>query len=339
MQIQDAIRALVAGRDLPQNEAALVMEQIMTGEASPAQIASLLTALHLKGETDAEIAGMAEVMREKAVHVYHWMPVLDTCGTGGDSANTFNISTAAAFVAAGAGVTIAKHGNRAMSSRCGSADVLEGLGVMIDLQAEDVSRCLEEAGVGFMFAPNFHPAMRYAGPVRRDIGIRTIFNILGPLANPAHAEYQVVGVATPELAEKLAKALARMNTHHALVVHGDDGLDELSISGSSTVWEVLAGQPPRRFEVVPHELGLTIAPREAIAGGTVEENVRTVRALLAGEDRGPRREVVLLNAAAGLVAADRAADLREGLALAAAALDNGSAAQRLERLVRVSQSV
>lgn len=338
MQIQDAIKALVAGRDLQQNEAALVMEQIMTGEASPAQIASLLTALHLKGETDAEIAGMAEVMREKSVHVYHGMPVLDTCGTGGDAANTFNISTAAAFVAAGAGVTVAKHGNRAMSSRCGSADVLEGLGVVIDLAPEDVSRCLEEAGVGFMFAPNFHPAMRYAGPVRREIGIRTVFNVLGPLANPAHAEYQVVGVATPALAEKLANALSRMNTHHALVVHGNDGLDELSLSGPSTVWEVRAGQQPRRFEVVPRDLDLAVSSREAIAGGTVQENVRTVRAILAGEERGPRRDVVLINAAAGLVAADRAEDLREGLAIAAAALDDGSATERLERLIRVSQS-
>src|SRR5918997_5500424 len=245
MNIQDAIKALVARRDLEQNEAALVMEQIMTGEASAAQIASFLTALHLKGETDAEIAGMAEVMREKAVHVYHWMPVLDTCGTGGDASNTFNISTAAAFVAAGAGATVAKHGNRAMSSRCGSADVLEGLGVAIELDANGVARCLDEAGIGFMFAQKFHPAMRFAGPVRREIGIRTAFNVLGPLANPARAEFQVVGVAAAPLAEKLANALSRMGTRHALVVHGTDGLDELSLSAPSMIWEVSSGRPAR----------------------------------------------------------------------------------------------
>src|SRR5919202_6367110 len=215
MNIQDAIKALVAGRDLQQTEAALVMEQIMTGEATAAQIGAFLTALHLKGETDAEIAGMAEVMREKAVQVHHSGPVLDTCGTGGDAANTFNISTAAAFVAAGAGVTVAKHGNRAMSSRCGSADALEGLGVVIELDAEGVTRCLEEARIGFMFAPKFHPAMRYAGPVRREIGIRTAFNILGPLTNPARARHQVLGVANADLAEKLARALARLGSLHA----------------------------------------------------------------------------------------------------------------------------
>ena len=338
MHIQDAIKAIVAGRDLEQSSAALVTEQIMTGEATPAQIAAFLTALHLKGETDAEIAGMAEVMREKAVHVPHAMPVLDTCGTGGDAANTFNISTAAAFVAAGAGVTVAKHGNRAMSSKCGSADVLEGLGVRIELDAEEVAYCLEEAGIGFMYAPKFHPAMRYAGPVRREIGIRTAFNVLGPLANPARAEFQVVGVATAPLAEKLANALARMGTRHALVVHGSDGLDELSLSAPSMVWEVRAGTAPRRFDVDPAELGLTAAPREALLGGTVAENVAILEALLDGSERGPRREIVLLNAAAGLVAAERAGDLQEGLMLAADAIDSGAARARLDRLVEVSQA-
>ncbi len=338
MNIQDAIKAIVAGRDLEQSEAALVMEQIMTGEATPAQIAAFLTALHLKGETDAEIAGMAEVMRDKAVHVPHSMPVLDTCGTGGDAANTFNISTAAAFVAAGAGVTVAKHGNRAMSSRCGSADVLEGLGVKIELDAEEVAYCLEEAGMGFMYAPKFHPAMRYAGPVRREIGIRTAFNVLGPLSNPARAEFQVVGVAAAPLAEKLANALGRMGTRHALVVHGNDGMDELSLSAPSTVWEVRAGQAPRRFEVDPAQLGLHPAPRDAILGGTVAENVATIQALLDGTECGPRRDIVLLNAAAGLVAAEQAGDLQEGLSIAAAAIDGGAARARLDRLVDASQA-
>jgi anthranilate phosphoribosyltransferase len=338
MNIQDAIKAIVAGRDLQQADAALVMEQIMTGEATPAQIAAFLTALHLKGETDAEIAGMAEVMRDKAVHVPHTMPVLDTCGTGGDGSNTFNISTAAAFVAAGAGVTVAKHGNRAMSSKCGSADVLEGLGVAIELDAEGVSRCLQDAGIGFMYAQKFHPAMRYAGPVRREIGIRTAFNVLGPLANPARAEYQVVGVASAPLASKLANALGRMGTLHALVVHGTDGMDELSISVPSMIWEVRAGQTPRRFDVDPRDLGLSLAPSETLQGGTIAENVATITALLQGSETGPRRDVVLLNAAAGLVAADRATDLREGIQLAAESLARGAAQARLEQLVQVSQA-
>ncbi len=338
MNIQDAIKALVAGRDLQQTDAALVMEQIMTGEATPAQIAAFLTALHLKGETDAEIAGMAEVMRDKAVHVPHSSAVLDTCGTGGDASNTFNISTAAAFVAAGAGVAVAKHGNRAMSSKCGSADVLEGLGVAIELDAEGVAHCLQTAGIGFMYAQKFHPAMRYAGPVRREIGIRTAFNVLGPLANPARAEFQVVGVAAAPLADKLARALGRMGTRHALVVHGSDGLDELSISAPSMIWEVRAGHAPRRFDVEPGELGLAAAPLNALQGGTVAENVAAIRTILAGDESGPRRDVVLLNAAAGLVAADRAADLQEGLKLATESLASGAAQGRLHQLVQVSQA-
>jgi anthranilate phosphoribosyltransferase len=337
MQIQDAIKAVVSGRDLTQEEAAAVMEQIMTGEATPAQIAAFLTALHLKGETDSEIAGMAEVMREKAVRVHHDGPLLDTCGTGGDAANTFNISTAAAFVAAGAGATVAKHGNRAMSSRCGSADVLEGLGVEIELDAEGVARCLREAGIGFMFAQKFHPAMRYVGPVRREIGIRTAFNVLGPLTNPAHAEYQVLGVASVALAEKLARALSRMGTRHALVVHGTDGVDELSLTAPSIVWEVRAGEAPRRFEVAPESVGLTRAPREAVLGGSVAENVATVRGILAGEIGGPKRDIVLLNAAAALLAAERAADLAEGVAIARESLDSGAARQRMETMARVSR--
>lgn len=338
MNIQDAIKAVVLSRDLSQEEAAAVMEQIMTGEATPAQIAAFLTALHLKGETDAEIAGMAEVMRAKAVRVHHDAPVLDTCGTGGDSANTFNISTAAAFVAAGAGAIVAKHGNRAMTSKCGSADVLEGLGVNIELEAEGVARCLNEAGIGFMFAQKFHPAMRYVGPVRREIGIRTAFNVLGPLTNPAHAEYQVLGVAVAPLAEKLARALSRMGTRHALVVHGTDGVDEISLAAPSLVWEVRADKAPRLHEISPAALGLEGADREAIRGGTVADNVATVRGLLSGEILGPKRDIVLLNAAAALVAAERANDFTEGLALARTALDQGMAHERMERMVQASRA-
>ena len=338
MNIRDAISAVVAGRSLSQAEASAVMEAIMTGEATPAQVGAFLTALHLKGESDAEIAGMAEVMRQKATPVYVDGPVADTCGTGGDGAHTFNISTAAAFVAAGAGLTVAKHGNRAMSSLCGSADVLEGLGVKIELDAEGVARCLREAGIGFMYAPKFHPAMRFAGPVRREIGIRTVFNILGPLTNPAHARHQVLGVASEPLAEKLAHALSRLGLVHALVVHGDGGVDELTLSGPNLIFDVRAGQAPTRQTCSAAELGLQPAPQTALRGGDVATNVVIVRGVLDGSDRGPRRDVVLLNAAAALVAGDRAADLSAGLGLARTSIDDGHALERLIRLVAVSNA-
>jgi anthranilate phosphoribosyltransferase len=337
MPIRDYIIQLTRGKDLSQAQAAEAMEEIMTGVATPAQIAAFLTALHLKGETEAEIAGMAEVMREKSTPVHFDGPVLDTCGTGGDASGTFNISTVAAFVAAGSGVVVAKHGNRAMSSACGSADVLEGLGVNIELDAEGVARCLREAGIGFMFAPRFHPAMRYAGPVRREIGIRTAFNILGPLTNPARARHQVLGVADAALAEKLARALARLDTAHALVVHGHGGLDELALSGPNLLFEVRAGQQPRRFELSAAELGLEPAAKEAVLGGDVGANVATARALLQDADRGPKRDIVLLNAAAALVAADQANDMREALDLARENLESGRARDRMERMVAVSR--
>ena len=337
MPIRDQIVQLVRGRDLSQAEAAEAMEEIMTGVATPAQIAAFLTALHLKGETEAEIAGMAAVMRDKATPVHYDGAVLDTCGTGGDASGTFNISTTAAFVAAGAGAVVAKHGNRAMSSACGSADVLEALGVNIELDAEGVARCLRQAGIGFMFAPRFHPAMRYAGPVRREIGIRTAFNILGPLTNPARARHQVVGVADAALAEKLARALARLDTVHALVVHGHGGLDELALSGPNLAFEVRAGQEPRRSEISAAALGLAPAAREAVLGGDVAANVATARAIVGGEEQGPKRDIVLLNAAAALVAADRAGDLREGLDLARASLRSGAARERMERMVAASR--
>ncbi|RRR66148.1 MAG: anthranilate phosphoribosyltransferase [Candidatus Viridilinea halotolerans] len=338
MEMRAALNHIVAGRDLSQNEAAAVMEAIMGGTATSAQIAALLTALHLKGESDAEIAGMAEVMRAKATPVEFAGPVTDTCGTGGDGSHSFNISTAAALVAAGAGLVVAKHGNRAMSSRCGSADVLEGLGVKIDLDAAGVARCLREAGIGFMFAPQFHPAMRFVGPVRREIGIRTVFNLLGPLTNPARAQHQVLGVASAALAEKLARALSRMRTAHALVVHGDGGVDELSLSGPNLIFRVRGEQPPERIELHPNELGLAHAPSEALRGGDVTTNVAIVRAILQGNDTGPRRDVVLLNAAAALVAGHKAADFHEGLQLARQSLEAGHAQARLEQLVAVSQA-
>jgi anthranilate phosphoribosyltransferase len=337
MSIRDQIIQLTRGSDLTQEQAAAAMEEIMTGAATPAQIAAFLTVMHLKGETEAEIAGMAEVMRDKATHVHYDGPLLDTAGTGGDASGTFNISTTASFVAAGAGATVAKHGNRAASSACGSADVLEALGVNIELDAEGVARCLRAAGIGFMFAPKFHPAMRYAGPVRREIGIRTAFNILGPLTNPAHARHQLLGVPDAALAEKMARALARLDTAHALVVYGDGGLDELALSGPNLVFDVRGGQEPRRSEISAAELGLETAPKQAVLGGSAADNAATVRAILQGTQGGPRRDIVLLNAAAALVAADRAADLREGLESARASLHSHQALDRLEQMIATSQ--
>jgi anthranilate phosphoribosyltransferase len=332
--IREAIAALVDGRSLTESQAAAVMDEIMSGEATPAQFGAFVTALRLKGETVDEIAGMARVMRDKARRVHVEGPLLDTCGTGGDASGSFNVSTAAAFVAAGAGARVAKHGNRAMTSRCGSADVLEALGARIDLSPEQVAACLEETGFGFMFAPGFHPAMKFAAGPRREIGVRTVFNILGPLTNPAGATCQVLGVADPSLAEKMALVLARLGSRRALVVHGRDGLDEMSISGPTLVWE-LAGGGVRQYEVTPQEAGLTPSKAASVSGGTPEENAAALREVLSARP-GPLRDIVLLNAAAGLVAFDMASTLAEGVAMAAAAIDGGAARERLERFVAIS---
>ena len=333
--IRDAIEKAVAGTDLTRDEAAAVMEEIMTGQATPAQFGALVTALRLKGETVPEIAGFASVMRRLATAVDAGRPVVDTCGTGGDGSGTFNISTTAAFVAAGAGATVAKHGNRSMTSKCGSADVLEALGVNISLNAAQVKTCLEEAGIGFMFAQLFHPAMKFAAGPRREIGIRTVFNILGPLTNPAGAHAQVLGVPSPALVQRLAEALALLGSHHALVVHGDDGVDEISICAASRVSEVRDGEI-RSYAVAPEDFGFRRAAHDDVRGGDAAANAAMTRAILAGQD-GPPREVVLLNAAAALVAGDLADGLGDGVKLAARAIDSGAAAERLERLARVSQ--
>ena len=335
--IQEAISSVVSGRDLSTEEAAQVMEEIMTGEATPAQFGAFVTALRLKGETTEEIAGMARVMREKALHVQSDGDLVDTCGTGGDGSHTINVSTIAAFVTAGAGLKVAKHGNRAMTSACGSADVLEAAGVKIDLGPQGVERCIREVGIGFMFAPTFHPAMRFAGPPRREIGIRTVFNILGPLTNPAGARSQVLGVADGALGEKMAIALRRLGCQHALVVHGEDGLDEVSIAAPSQIWE-LKDDDIHNFAVAPEDLGLTRASREAIRGGSAEENAAAMERALSGE-RGPHRDVVLLNAAAALVAGDAARDLGQGVALASQAIDSGRAMEKLRALVELSQKL
>ncbi len=335
--IREAIVKLAAGGSLDQSEASAAMESIMDGEATPAQIAAFITALRFKGETSDEIAGLARVMRLRAIHVHTPFAVVDTCGTGGDESGSFNVSTTAAFVVAGTGTRVAKHGNRAMSSRAGSADVLESLGVRLDIGPEGVARCIDEVGIGFMFAQSFHPAMRHAGPVRREIGIRTVFNILGPLTNPARARHQVVGVADPAQVTKMAAALLALGTRHALVVHGEPGIDELSISGPTRIAEVVGGTI-KEYRVEPAALGLDVAPRAAIAGGDADENAKMLRRVLEGE-RGPRRDVVLLNAAAALVAADVADSLATGVATAAESIDTGAARAKLEGLVRLTQEL
>jgi anthranilate phosphoribosyltransferase len=312
------------------------MEEIMSGEATPAQLAAFLTALRLKTETVDEIAGMARVMRAKACRISCGGALLDTCGTGGDGSGTFNVSTAAAFVAAAAGARVAKHGNRAMSSRCGSADVLEALGAKIELSPAGALTCLEETGICFMFAPRFHPAMRFAAGTRREIGIRTVFNILGPLCNPAGATRQVLGVADESLGEKMAQVLVRLGCERALVVHGEDGLDELSPAGPSLVWDIKDGGF-ERSRISPAEAGLAHHPLPSVSGGSPEENARMLRAVVGGEGGAPR-DFTLLNAAAGLIAFGLASDFAEGVAVAAGSIDSGRALEKLEGFIEVSNA-
>jgi anthranilate phosphoribosyltransferase len=337
MSIKHAIEALVnERRDLTEDEAAEAMLEVFSGASTPAQLSAFLVALRLKGETVDEITGMARVTRDHALQVDVEGPLLDTCGTGGDGTGTFNVSTAAAFVAAGAGARVAKHGNRAMSSGCGSADVLEALGANIDLTPEQVALCITDTGFGFMFAQAFHPAMKYAGPTRRELGVRTAFNILGPLTNPAHAQHQVLGVARLDVAPLMAAVLERMGSLHVLIVHGHDGSDELTLDGPSPVYELKDGEV-REYTVSPDELGLTSALPAAIRGGTPDENARALTAVLAGE-RGPLRDVVLLNAAAALVAADFASSFSEGIQRAAESIDSGAAKTRMTAFVEMSRS-
>ena len=337
MDIREAIDEVVSGRSLSMEDASFAMRQIMEGEATPAQLGAFLTGLRIKGETAREIAGMAAVMREFALRVEVDGPLIDTVGTGGDGQNTFNISTATAFVAAAAGLKVAKHGNRAASGTCGSADVLEALGVKIDLLPEGVARCIEEVGVGFMFAPVFHPSMRHAAPVRREIGIRTVFNILGPLTNPAGAQTQLLGVAFPELGETMAEVLRMLGSHRAMIVHGHGGMDELSLSGDSTVWEIRE-DALSRWTVRVEDTGLPETPISAIRSGTKEENAATMRRLFQGET-GPIRDVVLLNSAGVLMAGDLAGTVREGVEKAVGIVDSGAALAKLDALVELSQAV
>ena len=333
--IREAIEALVSGQSLTMDEAAAAMNEIMEGEATPAQLSAFVTALRLKGETADEIAGMARVMREKSLHVRADGPLVDTCGTGGDASGSFNISTTAAFVVAGAGVKVAKHGNRAMSGACGSADVLEALGVNIALEPERIGAAIAEVGIGFIFAPTVHTAMKHAQPVRRRLRHRTVFNLLGPLTNPAGVEAQVVGVFDRRWLEPMAQALGALGVARAFVLHSRDGLDEASLSDVTDFVELRDGES-RRGEFNPKDFGLPRAPREALAGGDAQTNAKIIERILAGEP-GPPRDVVLLNTSLALVAAGLAGDFREGVEQAAKAIDSGAARDRLRALVEFTR--
>jgi anthranilate synthase/phosphoribosyltransferase len=334
--LQAAIGKAVRRMDLEADEAEKVMEEIAAGAASPAQISGLLTALALKGETESEITGFARVLRRRATRVTRpaGRPVLDTCGTGGDSSGTFNISTCAAFVAAGAGVTVAKHGNRSVTSRCGSADLLEALGVNITVPVEVMSRALDEVGIAFLFAPRLHSSMKHAVPVRADIGIRTVFNILGPLASPAAADFQILGVFSDTLRPKLAGALVQLGVKRAMVVHGSDGLDEITLTGPTEISEVQAGWI-RHYQLHPEELGFSLCPPGVLKGGDLRANCEIALDVLAGKT-GPCRDVVVLNAAAAITLAGLAGSLPEGVAKAEASLDSGAAQKKLEDLIAVT---
>jgi anthranilate phosphoribosyltransferase len=336
--IKESIAALVEDLPLTFAQASGSMEEIMNGQATPAQIGAFLAALRAKGETADEIAGMASVMRAKATPVKINSPAIDIVGTGGDGSDSFNISTAACFVAAGAGLKVAKHGNRAATSRCGAADVLEALGVKISLKPENITRCVEEAGIGFMFAQAYHPSMKYAAPVRKEIGIRTVFNILGPLTNPAGVEYVLLGVASEAIGKKIAAVLCRLGIKHALVVHGRDGLDEISLSHKSLVWDVTSEKVSEVYEVSPESFGLKTAGRSAIQGGTPPENAASLRSILEGS-LSSLRDAVVMNAAAALFAADVTTCLREAARIAEDAIDSGRAKQALNKLVELSRSL
>jgi anthranilate phosphoribosyltransferase len=335
--IRQALQRVLDGHDLGRDETREVMGQIMRGDATPAQIGGFLVALRAKGETPDEIAGCAEAMRE---HVLPVRPqrddLVDTAGTGGDGAHTINISTAAALVAAAAGAGVAKHGNRAVSSACGSADVLEALGFELAQPADRIERSIDELGFGFLFAPSHHPAMRHAASVRKELATRTVFNVLGPLTNPAGARAQVVGVYSPALVRTIAEVLARLGARRAFVVHGAGGIDELSPAGPNLVCEVVDGAVHERELDPEAELGLARCRIEELRGGTPEENATAIREVFAGAEGG-RRSAVLLNAAGAIAASGHAADLREGLELARRAVDSGAAAERLERLIVFSR--
>lgn len=335
--IKDAIQLLVSNRNLSEGEMAECMKEIMEGKATDAQIGSFLTALRIKGETVEEITGAAKIMREKATTIRAPEGVLDTCGTGGDMSHTFNISTTTAFVVAGAGVPVAKHGNRSVSSQSGSADLLEAIGIKIDLTPEKVESCLFETGFGFLFAPLFHPAMKFAIGPRREMGIRTIFNILGPITNPAGAKRQILGVYSDTLTETLAMVLGNLGADDAIVVHGEDGLDEVSITSRTKVSRFNYGKT-ENYYIEPEDLGLKKSKIEDIRGGTKEDNATISLSILKGE-KGPRRDIVLMNSALALIASGKTGDIKTALSMSADAIDSGNALRKLEEVKRVSNSL
>lgn len=333
--IRESIAALAEGKHLKREQARTTMLEIMSGEATPAQIAAYITALRIRGETAEIIAGSAEAMRQKFTAVDAGSPVVaDVVGTGGDGAHTFNISTCAAFVAAGAGVVVAKHGNRSVSSKCGSADVLGALGVNLEIGADVMARALREIGIAFLFAPALHPAMKHAIGPRREIGIRTIFNILGPISNPASAQHGLVGVYAAALVPVVAEALAALGAQHMFVVHGLDGLDEITTTTGTLVAEITKGHV-RQYEIHPRDVGLATAQPDELLGGDPAENAEIIRGILAGQ-RGPRRDVVLFNSASVIFAAGKARDLRDAVVVAENSIDSGAARQKLEILAKFS---
>ncbi len=337
MQWSATLKPLSQGGDLTREQTFEAMTEIMAGRATPAQIAAFIVAIRIKGETTEELTGLVEAMREASVRVTVDRPVLDIVGTGGDGFGTFNISTTAAFIAAGAGCTVAKHGNRSASSKCGSADVLEALGVVIDLAPAATVQLVQEHGFGFFYARTYHPAMRHAGPVRSELGIPTVFNFLGPLTNPATAEHLALGVADSSMAERMVEVLDNLGAARAFVFHGDDGLDELSTTGPSTIYELRDGTIERStFDPADH--GLAQASLDDLVGGDVAENVGILRRVLAGEP-GPQRDIAVLNAAAGIAAAGRAESIAEAIPTAEGSIDSGAAAQVLEKVVRASQDL
>jgi anthranilate phosphoribosyltransferase len=337
MMFLSALNSVIDGNDLTENEMVSAMTDIMEGNVTDSQLAAFLTALHIKGETVAEIVGAARVMRAKAEKLnIKVTPLVDTCGTGGDGADTFNISTASALVAAGAGVNIAKHGNRAVSSRSGSADVLKCLGVNLDASLPTVKRCVEKAGIGFLFAPLMHKAMKHAAGVRKELGFRTIFNLLGPLTNPANAQAQVLGVFDAKWVQPLAEVLGDLGCSHALVVHGVDGLDEITLTGDSHIAELKNGKV-KTYKLDPDELGLEICFSDELKGGTPEENAKMIEGVLNGE-KGPKRDIVLLNSAAAIYVAGKAKSLELGVQCAVESIDSGKARGKLEELCKISNA-
>jgi anthranilate phosphoribosyltransferase len=336
--IKDAIKKIVDGTDISLEEASAVMGEIMGGEATPSQIACLITALRMKGETADEVTGFASKMRENSVKIHtKYGDLVDTCGTGGDVSGTFNVSTVSAIVAAAAGARIAKHGNRSVSSRCGSADILEAMGVKIELAPNMVAKCIDEIGLGFIFAPSFHPAMKYAAPSRKEIGIRTIFNILGPLTNPAGAKNQLLGVFSPKLTELMALTLQNLGSTEVMAVHGMDGLDEISVSDKTKVSHLKDGIIKNYF-IEPKNFRMQRRAKADILGGTVNENIKITNDILKGTETGAKKDIVLLNAAATLVVGHIAKDMNDGILRSRAAIDSGAAYKKLEELVKFTNS-